>query len=66
MTHADLPISFYKEMMLMATYVLNHVANKSVLSHHMSHGLVKVVLGLLIPIGFSGCIIEPTNMENFI
>jgi len=53
MTHANFPISFWEEALLMATYILNRVLSKSVVAtpYELWHGR-KTLLGSFTPMGF--------------
>jgi len=62
MAHANLPISFWGDALLTATYIVNHVPSKSVsaMPYELWHGR-KPFLDHLHPWGSAGYVHNPTH-----
>jgi len=65
MAHANLPISFWGDALLTATYILNHVPSKSVTAtqYELWHGR-KPSLNYLRPWGSAGYMHNPTHKHE--
>ena len=69
MAHANVPISFWREMLLMATYILNYVLSRGVsgIPYELwygkkSHLWITYAHGIQLAM----CITQHTNMENLV
>jgi len=67
MAHANLPISFWGDALLMTMYILNHVASKSVpATPYVLWHRRKPSLDHIRPWGSAGNTTQPMNMGNVV